>query len=277
MTAEEFGQKLGKIPLDHWLNDPNVTEIFHYCNATALHGIATSKSLWTSDVFSLNDASEVDYAVRLVFETLEKYPRLRPVTQYLRAGTLMSLLRKWDTHVCCFSSEKDSLSQWRAYGEGGYGFAIGFNRQLLEDDARSSKEFGVVQILYSIEQQRKLIEGFLQAASDILATFEPDTNHFVEMIVALVTIILPIKNPGFADEREWRILRFPPTEIFFRPLRGAIVPYSTFAVKPTHFTRIVQGPTLHKDFGERSLRIFLDHNGLAGVPVESSEIPLRSL
>jgi hypothetical protein len=66
-------------------------------------------------------------------------------------------------------------------------------------------------------------------------------------------------------------------ELFFRPIRGAIVPYVEVPLKPEFFTRIIQGPTSGKEFGERSLRMFLRKNGLDHVKVESPVISLRSL
>jgi hypothetical protein len=102
-------------------------EIFHYCNAMGLHGIVTNKCLWASDIFSLNDASEVNYAIQMVTRVVSNYSQLRPLAERFADGTFTRIYKDLHTLVCCFSAEKDSLSQWRAYGAGGYGFANWFS------------------------------------------------------------------------------------------------------------------------------------------------------
>ncbi len=101
----------------------------------------------------------------------------------------------------------------------------------------------------------------------------------LEIAMSLLILMAPLKNPVFSDEREWRIMQIDNEgeSLLFRPTRGAIVPFVEIPLKPACLTRIVQGPTSHKDFGERSLRKFLCKNGLEHVKVESSAIPLRSL
>lgn len=279
MEDAEFAEKLGKISLPSWPQDDTVKEVFHYCDATGLYGILTSKCLWASDIFSLNDASEVEYAMKLVADVSKEYPAVAPIVEKILDGTLMEMYRSWDVHVCCFSSDEDSLSQWRAYGSGGHGFAIGLNRELLEEEARSRNDFTVVPILYSKEKQRTLVKEFWEGVSSLLTTFTPRTKSIAAILSRLVTLMIPLKHPAFADEHEWRIftIRVDPTAPLFRPIRGAIVPYSRIGLKDEHFTRIVQGPTVHKKVGERSIKSFLIQNGLGHVDVQSSEIPLRSL
>ena len=241
----------------------------------------TDKVLWASDIFSLNDASEVDYAMQVAGDVLKKYPAVRPIADRIVDGKLPEVYRSWQTHVCCFSSEEDSLSQWRAYGAGGYGFAIGFHAGLLFQSM--VEKAMIVPILYSENRQREKLEAFSVAVSALLdaATVMPENDLFVEVAHAIIALMAPIKNPKFSDEREWRILhvkaKAEPGGTFFRPIHGAIVPYTKLPVDAKCFSRVIQGPTLHREFGERSLKIFLNNNALEHVKVESSVIPLRSL
>lgn len=256
-------------------------EVFHYCHATGLNGIVSKKCLWASDIFSLNDASEVDYAMRLVCEEIEDVDPLKPIAEKIRNGALMTVYKKWQSHVCCFSADNDSLSQWRAYGAGGYGFAIGLDLKLLHEYA-ASNGWMLTPIQYSDAQQRAWANEFSREAADLLCTFEAklQLNLLFEIVYALLSLMGSIKNPAFEDEQEWRLSRItaePDLGICFRPIHGAIVSYRELCLPASCFTRVVQGPTLHKDFGERSIRLFLDQNGLGHVAVETSVIPLRSL
>lgn len=275
---EEFRHKLRAVVISTYSigNIRPAKEIFHYCNALALHGIVTTKTLWASDIFSLNDASEVDYAMWLVEDVLKSFGALEKIYEKIRDGTLMTAVKKMHTHVCCFAAHKDSLSQWRAYGDGGYGFAIGFDPVKLQAVADV-----IVPVLYSENHQRERLTQFARGASELLlaSASEPRIDELYETSFALVAMMAPLKNPVFSDEREWRAVRIhnDVSCLNFRPGQRSIVCYSKLAIPKECFTRIMQGPTFqHKEFGERSLNMFLHQNEL-DLPVESSVIPLRSL
>lgn len=275
----------------HWPHPKeaeHVSEIFHYCDTGALHGILTSKSLWASEIFGLNDASEVDYARQATCEALSAFSELSPVREkFLDERLFLETYRGWNTYVCCFSAGGDLLSQWRAYGAQGNGYAIGFNPAVLKKEGDTSPpKLSVFPMLYPRDQQVCTLRDFLaetmqiEGLRDLLRSHPQET--FLEIAMALLIMMAPLKNPLFDDEREWRIMIVedePDSQykLFFRPIRGAIVPYVKVPLKPECFTRIVQGPTTHKEFGERSLQLFLRQNGLGHINVESSGIPLRSL
>ena len=117
--------------------------------------------------------------------------------------------------------------------------------------------FNVMPILYKKDQQRTLLDNFVRGASDILGTFQPNMDHFVQLTFALLVPMMMLKNPAFQDEREWRIVRVEAqpndggSPLYFRPRQGAIVSFSLiFDGKPFHGCAI-QGPTINKELGER--------------------------
>ncbi len=125
-------------------------EIFHYCDTTGLHGIVTSRRLWASDIFSLNNSSEVDYARLVICEALSAYPRLSAIKEnFSDERRFMDTYKGWNTHVCCFSAGRDLLSQRRAYGASGNGFAVGFSSELLRKEGDGPPmRFSVLPIVY---------------------------------------------------------------------------------------------------------------------------------
>jgi hypothetical protein len=282
---ESFRAALNVLREKHWPRPEgaeHVTEIFHYCDAAGLEGIITSQRLWASDIFSLNDASEVDYARQIICEALSGHEQFAPITEQFSAPDFMDFYKTWKTHVSCFSAGKDLLSQWRAYGAQGHGFAVGFNLEQLKRVGDGPPAlYSTFPIVYSRSTQIENTKAFLADVPglDRMPTIFRSSEIKFEIAMSMLILMAPLKNPVFIDEREWRILIVPDDqdEIHFRPIRGAIVPYVKVALKPDFFTRIVLGPTVHKEFAERSLKMFLAKNGLAHVAVESSEVPLRSL
>jgi len=114
-------------------DDPPET-VFHYTNSQGLEKILLNGTMWLSDVQSMNDRSEIVHGMRKATRMLQS-----------RAGT--KLHRRWfakryakhvedartgqNFHVACLTSKGDDLSQWRGYGDNGYGFAIGFDGPAL--------------------------------------------------------------------------------------------------------------------------------------------------
>jgi hypothetical protein len=48
-------------------------ELFHYTSPEGFMGIVTTKTLWASDMLSLNDASEIQYPQRMIAEVLDEW------------------------------------------------------------------------------------------------------------------------------------------------------------------------------------------------------------
>ncbi len=104
--------------------------LYHYTTAEGLKGIIENQEIWASDIFSLNDASEVYHGVAL----LKKHLATQQETSEGRLNTSLEAFREalgeigphtaTPTYVCSFSEEPNDLSQWRAYCPDG-GYAIG--------------------------------------------------------------------------------------------------------------------------------------------------------
>src|SRR6266404_3405917 len=130
------------------LNDVRTREpdkpLYRYTTQTGLLGIIKSRQIWATHTQYLNDRREFLHAVdlvheeikRLLDEAIDSYPS-RP-HQSAREDSLARMQaavsmspQSINVCVCSFSEERDSLSQWRAYG-GSSGFAIGFSGELLK-------------------------------------------------------------------------------------------------------------------------------------------------
>ena len=128
--------------------------------------------------------------------------------------------------ITCFSKEKDSLSQWRAYGEDGEGVSIGFNYKLIKDLKNNCKNISVERVLYKENKQKEKLAGLVKAAilymqkmfeydsvrilNDFNEYFTEKFDVFCEVLIDyLEKISCVIKNPAFSVEKEVRIIYDP--------------------------------------------------------------------
>jgi hypothetical protein len=118
--------------------------------------------------------------------------------------------------VSCFSEVGNDLSQWRAYGGGENGFAIGFDPRMLAYTAAVNHHSPLVPVLYDRNKQQALgrkvatatIRFFLDGLKkDRAATRELWAREFLDEWGKAITFFGPmLKNEAFKDEREWRIV-----------------------------------------------------------------------
>jgi hypothetical protein len=270
-------------PWPEAVGDPD--QLFHYCSADGLYGIVTGRSLWLSEIRTLNDESEMLYGREVVDRVLRSQnprPAWLPKGMASKSGFL-EFVSSSRMYVGCFCSEGDLLSQWRAYGARGSGFAIGFSRQLLEEHCRGNDVAGPFRVVYDKNGQTKVVRTFVQRAKEIAAKHGLGVNEYrgySEEFMFWLTAFMPaMKNPSFSEEKEWRLFRIHPEGTpEFRPTHGAIIPYLTMSnIPPRVFSSVILGPTVEPDFGLRPMKLFLEHNRLEHVEVRRSQVPLRAL
>jgi hypothetical protein len=262
-----------------WLESPNVpTELFHYCGVDAFHSIVSHRTLWLSDVLTMNDSSEILYARDVLDEALSSY---NPHPTWLPER--MTGQSSWGAplYVSCFCEAGNLLSQWRGYGAGGGGFAIGFDFERLKEHARKNQTT-LFRMLYDPEVQKKLPLRLIRNACETASRYDlqcDEYREFSENFIALFSMYLPqLKDPSFREELEWRLMISGPDDPKFRPAHGIIVPYVELAEIPGNaFKSVTLGPTMEPKFGLRPTKLFLESNEMEHVEVRSSKIRLRAL
>lgn len=253
-------------------------ELFHYCSAEGLQGILAEKKLWLSDVFTLNDASEIEYAADVVNNVLQRQSHLPPwLPSCLSPPMLRELLH---LYVACFCSDGDLLSQWRGYTTAGSGFSVGFNRELLRQHCTKNNLSSPFSVIYAGERQTMAVERAIRAVVKHNLTETSCAEMMEEFIYFLSGCLLGMKNPCFAEENEWRILRIStaPLDLKFRAARGIIIPYIELSnIPPNVFASVTLGPAVDPKLAVKPMGLFLKHNQLEHVELRSSRIPLRAL
>ena len=112
--------------------------IYHYCDATALLNILKTRRVWATSTKYLNDTTELlafSADMRMHADRHRKTAAGEALSDIVDFYWIASDMRQtqtigMDRFACCFSTDGDLLSQWRAYGNDGRGYAIGFEPRI---------------------------------------------------------------------------------------------------------------------------------------------------
>jgi Protein of unknown function (DUF2971) len=255
-------------------------KLYHYCSNAAFLSIISGREIWLSELSLSNDAMEGVW-IRKIFHQI-------CVEKKVPETTIPQLLDQLDLVLgfiggcgLCMSEEGDLLSQWRAYASDGAGVSLGFNREYLEELGKRKQErnddfnLTVQRVEYDLKKQVDLVTEHVdeilglvsQGALSFPTLMTPETpdqkkqreSKFRSLglsFLILFPYIHQLKNPAFAEEREWRatshILNSATgrakgdfAKMEFRPLADRIIPYRRIAIEAANtppIFEIILGP-----------------------------------
>jgi hypothetical protein len=198
-----------------------------------------------------------------------------------------------DFYATSFTEDGDLLSQWRAYGSSGGGYAIGFDAaQLVDASFRHTQSNRILnRVIYDEQLQLQVLRATADRMLELFATVDPSsaavTSARARLFAALgeiVGFVFSFKAPAWVEEQEWRAVRTVPgderDEVFFRPHGGIPVPYVTLAIGDDTdgklpIREIVVGPRADSETAARSIELLLSKHGYSGVEITTSSVPLR--
>jgi len=277
--------------------------IYHYTTGDGLRGILESGQFRMTNVFNLNDPSELRHGYRIAADVLDKKVEGRHQNQLHFAKVFRDFERTGieassQIFVTCFSNAPDDLSQWRAYADDGRGYILGFDAKCLEKAfcAADPAHAASFPINYNESDLVKLDSAVMEKICDFL-DFPHELPHPPEATIAYVRALharltiypvlfsLYFKHSSYENEREYRFMRLhgatKPVEDIRRRYRPyEVVKYVEFDWKqhcPQALKSIRVGPAAQqskgKRFAEDCLEVFGDKND---VTIDVSEIPYRS-
>ncbi len=277
--------------------------VYHYTNDTGLRGILEGGHIWLTDIFSLNDPSELRHGLSRVVIILNEKAASGPAESKLFAkqfGSLDEALhRSAHYFVCSFSEAGDDLGQWRAYADNGRGYALGFDTQALEEAFGKGYEtatsnnaaFPVTYCDSTLDDiQRRLIDRMFTLISLPRGRnlSEPAIRaYIVELSVALAAnalhAVLFFKHEAYNNEREYRFLEVhradAPPQVKLRSLPYSLIRYREFDWKNAAgeaLKKIVIGPAANQEKARRfagdCVRAFISN----AVDIVPSVIPYRA-
>jgi Protein of unknown function (DUF2971) len=278
--------------------------LYHYTTQKGLLGIIKDRQIWATHTQYLNDRREFLHAVDLVREEINRLldeaqahypPGLRPYSARTKAlatmqGALSLSPQSINVCVCSFSEERDSLSQWRAYG-GGSGFAVGFSGQALRA-ATEKQQWFLAPCIYDPAAQRSLVRALVEEVLEehLDGSLSEDQKED-SLLKAVGGNLLPylnryapiLKDESFKEEREWRIISPPlfSQHLDYREGRSVIVPYYKLPLcednQHLELHGVVIGPTPDGDRSKSSLiSLLVSHKvGMPRSGVSLSQVPYR--
>lgn len=272
-----------------------VKTIYHYTSIEGFMGILDSRSLWFTDYSYLNDRKELCHGIDVIRRVAGE------IQEQSSNAKTCKLLSSWQDNlqtidngvwIASFSSDGDSLSQWRAYG----GIAIGFD---IHSILLNANYVFVHPVVYNEHSQHELAKIYLnhlcQAYSEDISTNlleqTPNLYHEKNQFVELASIF---KDSSFRDEHEYRAVLIEHSRLtesvglkkpkkHFRHTNGHIIPYvSSNEIYPLdgqkstlEFEEIVLGPN-SDEMLERGIREMLVDHGMGGVSIKRSKVPYRT-
>jgi hypothetical protein len=284
--------------------EPTCT-LYHYTTQAGLLGIIEKNEIWATHTQFLNDTKEYRHAVDAV--TTEIVGRLidadgesRLVLADMARG--VKGIENMNVCVCSFSEDRDSLSQWRAYGGATSGYAIGFNALHVAEMVRR-EEFFLAPCIYKPAEQAAVVQALIDKVfeqnmerlnngetllsenpEDWLGTKRPISPRGGNLAFYLHRYAPILKHEAFSGEKEWRIISRPlfsaHDRFGFRCGSSTLIPY--YRVPIAHADRrleldeVVVGPTPHIEQSCGAVGSFLVSRELTDVPVNPSAIPYRN-
>lgn len=270
-------------------------QIYHYTSIEGFFGIVKSKGLWLSDYSYLNDKRELVHGIELIQDItteLLKNETRQLAIDLLNVWSEEISSRKHLVYVASFSSDDDSLSQWRSYGQ----IALGFKPYTIQRHAHPAS---LQRVEYDRDTQRALIQTYLHHLREAYMVDIQDNRlerihdvyHMTDRLIQLVAFF---KDPGFRGENEYRLAYIEDPQLLeqrgvpaptkqFRVNRSKIFPYilssetkrGSLSERPFEINEVVLGPEAD-DLLERGVRELLQAEGMSKVKVRRSKVPYRT-
>lgn len=241
---------------------PNV--LYHYTNSAGFLGIIQSSEVWCTHTQYLNDTREFRHALQLFADEIDRrIAKKRKNIEFLTRLRAICASGFESVNICVasFSTQKDSLSQWRAYSSSPGGVAIGFagnqlNNAVTEVDGRLHP------CIYDEHTQTQIV-------SDVLDYIE-EANDYPRATTMILKVAPILKHSAFSSEKEWRLIAGPfmvtNQSYSFRPGASMLVPYYKMKIceqpKDLDLREVIVGPCPSSDQSKQSVKMFLLKHGL---------------
>ncbi len=288
MEIDENSLKLTRLLMPYMMNQLERVQrkevrFVHYTSAETALKILQNQCIWLRNSQLMNDFSEVAYGLQRVADAYNDQSgvggRFKSVLESIENGlakkfeiAFNELRRHLETDTFLLSvsehlgGDEDRfgrLSMWRAYGGANVGVALVLNSGAF---TRPSDAFSAYSspVFYADETQFKaqfdtMVDG-LKGNMQFLQQF-PTETIMSGLVEAFRFAALSTKHPGFAEEREWRVIYSPtlnssdklipeivtisgePQKIYKIPMTNFPEQGFTGATIPELFDRIIIGPT----------------------------------
>jgi hypothetical protein len=226
----------------------------------------------------MNDSSELNYGKQMIDGYLNKVSKETSVISkelirrsYINQDILNTTFGIYATSFC---SDNDILSQWRAYGDKGNGYALGFSSSHF----KLNENLQLRKIIYDENVQIKLAETTINKTLELFEEIangesiqELDNNQTLPAFASflhdhLSEYIFAFKHSAFAEENEVRLIFSFNKDKDLDKLR-----FRNFNSIPVPYIELKLG----SDDKKKSLTLILEKNNYSHVEIFGSKVPLR--
>jgi DUF2971 family protein len=233
------------------INQPNPCEFVHYTGGAAAQSILSTKIIRASDIFSMNDSTEISYGIRIVGMRLQSRPSVpaeirrlfRPPEQG-QLNRFMDTAKDWRAYITCFSADRNMASQWKQYADEGRGVAIVFNRQSLCAHAQDIGECSAFPMVYDETEQGKIVNVvacMCELHAQGLGGVEQLTAYWNTAFSDLAISSFRFKGKDWVAEDEWRLFWLAP-HAMPKKRETTDTRYVELSFTPSTISEVVIGP-----------------------------------
>ncbi|WP_271273838.1 hypothetical protein [Aliamphritea hakodatensis] len=265
--------------------------MFHYTNATAANGIVFEKKIRLTHILFQNDREEYNGGIKILLQhlhTIQNSNKLTDLSKEIFAGAI-DILRdnsatlKPSIYTMSFSTNNDSLNQWRSYGH--YCIELSEEIQNLID----GDQFYLQKCIYDDTTFLSIAEDRLNLVTNHPTTLNLGNENMKIVLSGLLkNLIATKKDCRFSEEQEIRLiyntLPLPLSEhrheikYAANPFSDIIKPYVELQIKEEHLKSVRIGPHSDQALAQEA---FLIHNQIQkelqkpSLPIHLSDIPYR--
>jgi hypothetical protein len=275
-------------------------ELWHYTDANGLIGILKTRQMWATQVSCLNDTLEQRHFAELIHAAVKARrkqhvdPLVEPLFRIADEELNNLDLTAAGQFVACFSEAEDDLNQWRGYGGGECGYAIGFRLQNILDVIKGRPNTFLLPMGYADNIHNFIVADVIRCAEIYFKQglsrhlpADPWAREFLAAFGNELSIISAlVKHPKFSGESEYRISTHLQTgehdQLIFRQKRTLLARHlpldlavQTDCERHLPITRIYVGPGPAQKVSKISVGDLLIQCKYQNIPVELSRVPYR--
>jgi hypothetical protein len=281
---------------------PPVDEVWHYTTAEGLIAILQSGKMFSTQVTCLNDSLEQRYFGDLIYDAAKSLIASNTdpdLGVFLRIAEDALIKRDFATawhFVTCFSENGDDLGQWRGYGGGECGYAIGFRYDGLLKSLEARPNAMFLPMQYKSSSHKFVVDDVLRMGqiffrAGVIKRNVTDIERWAREFLIAFTWQLDIfasltKHPKFVGEMERRIVTSLQVgehkSLEFRQKRTLLARHLPIdlardvdGVRLLPISRICIGPSPAQRVTQVSVADLLLKFGYKNIPVELSAVPYR--
>ena len=220
---------------------PPKTTLYHYTSQKGFLGIINNESFWASNIFFLNDSTELNLSLNYINSLLgklnikckdnqsQKVIREQITIEFLADIKYLINEAYLDDqysqfYVISLTELEDTLSQWRGYCGENSGYSLGFDIQRSNFDKASDigKKYkcNLGKCMYKPSEHEAIltliIKWALNKLNELLDTIEDLEKYpfyidskikIASEFLSMFFLIAPfLKEPAFKEEKEWRLV-----------------------------------------------------------------------